>query len=50
MKKIISELVFAISLLLIFGIVGGVEHGQPLTNMLWCIPLLFLMGVSKCIA
>lgn len=39
MKKI-SMLAMVISLIAMIGIVGGVEHGEPLINMLWCIPCL----------
>ena len=46
MKKKICGFIFGISLLLIIGIVGGVDCGEPLTNVLWCIPLLAAMGIS----
>lgn len=44
MKKI-SMLAMVISLIAMLGIVGGVERGEPLINMLWCIPCL----ASACI-
>lgn len=34
-----------ICLVLIIGIFGNVEHGGSLWNLLWCIPLLAVMGV-----
>ena len=39
MKKI-SILAVIVSLTAMIGIVGGVENGEPLINMLWCIPCL----------
>lgn len=44
MKKI-SMFAMVISLIAMLGIVGGVERGEPLINMLWCIPCL----ASACI-
>lgn len=46
MKKLICGAISFASLFLIYGIVGGVEHGESLANMLWCIPLLLVMYVS----
>jgi hypothetical protein len=46
MKKKICAAVFGISLFLIIGLVGGVECGEPLSNLLWCLPL----GVAMCVS
>lgn len=44
MKKI-SALVVVIGFIMIMGIVGGVEHGEPLTNILWCIPCFIVVCI-----
>jgi hypothetical protein len=49
MKKKICGAVIAISLFLIIGIVGGVECGEPIGNLLWCCPLSMAMAVSAVI-
>jgi hypothetical protein len=46
MKRKICAAVMAISLFLIIGLIGGVDNGQPITNMLWAIPLFVAMVVS----
>jgi len=46
MKKRICATIIAISLFLIIGLVGGVECGEPVGNLLWCIPLACAMWVS----
>lgn len=46
MKQKICAFVFGTSLLLIIGIVGGIDCGEPLTNMLWTIPLGLAMVIS----
>ena len=45
MKQKICLILFALCFVLILGIVGGVENGEPLTNMLWCIPVGVLAWV-----
>ena len=49
MKKKICGAVFGISLFLIIGLVGGVECGEPLSNLFWCLPLGLAMWVSAVI-
>ena len=49
MKKTICAWVIAICIFLIIGIVGGIDHGQPLTNIIWCLPLAVAMWVSAII-
>lgn len=39
MKQKICTVLFVLSVVLFLGIVGGVENGEPLTNLLWCIPI-----------
>jgi hypothetical protein len=46
MKKKICGVVFVISFFLLVGIVGGVDCGEPVTNMFWCIPCLGAMWLS----
>ena len=46
MKNKIFGFLFGISLFLIIGIVGGIDNGQSLSNMLWGIPLTAIMIVS----
>ena len=31
---------FLLSFVLMLGIVGGIENGQPFENIWWCIPCL----------
>lgn len=38
MKKV-CVFIWVVCLILIVGLIGGVENGQPLENLLWCIPL-----------
>ena len=49
MKKTICAWVFGICLFLIIGIFGGVECGQPLSNLFWCLPLALTAVVSAVI-
>lgn len=46
MKTKICGVIFVVSFLLLIGVVGGIECGQPLSNFLWCLPLLAAMGTS----
>jgi hypothetical protein len=46
MKNKIFGFLFVVSLFLIVGIIGGVDNGEPLSNMLWCIPLTIIMIFS----
>lgn len=45
MKKVICGTLFAIGVISIYGIIGGTECGEPLSNMMWCIPIMFVMWV-----
>ena len=44
--KPLCEAIFGICLLLIIGIAGGIDCGEPLSNALWIIPLLATMGIT----
>jgi hypothetical protein len=44
-KKKICGALFTIGLFVIFGIIGGVDCGRPLTNLFWCLPIMFAMWV-----
>jgi hypothetical protein len=44
--KPLCEAIFGICLLLIIGIAGGIECGEPMRNALWFIPLLATMGIT----
>ena len=46
MKEIICSIIISVCLFLVIGIIGGVENGAPLSNLLWCFPLLTLTGIS----
>jgi hypothetical protein len=43
MKQNICLAIILIGILAITGIVGGCDHGQPLTNAWWCVPILGVM-------
>lgn len=52
MVKIIKNILRAISVLsfvLMIGVIGGVDNGEPLTNMLWTIPLFALSIFTGCL-
>ena len=46
MKQTICIIIIFVCLFLVIGIVGGIENGQPLSNALWCLPLLGFAGAS----
>ena len=46
MKRKFFGLLFVIGLFLIWGIIGGVDNGEPLSNMLWMLPIALVMWVS----
>ena len=46
MKDKICAFVIGISLFLIVGIVGGVDCGEPVTNLAWCVPLVAALGAA----
>lgn len=45
----VAAFVFGTSLLGVIGLVGGVENGMPVINLLWCIPLIALMALTVCV-
>lgn len=45
MKKTICGFICLGLFLLMVGIIGGVECGQPLSNAFWCFPISALMWV-----
>lgn len=45
MKQKICTVLFAFCIVLVLGIIGGVEGGEPLTNLIWCIPTAILAWV-----
>lgn len=46
MGKVISGAIFGICLFLIIGIAGGIDCGQPLSNLWMCLPLALIMLIS----
>ena len=46
MKQKICLAIIFLGILAITGIVGGCDNGQPLTNALWCVPILAVMLVA----
>lgn len=46
MKQKICGAILLVSSLLILGIIRGVDDGAPITNALWCIPLLCIVFIS----
>ena len=38
--QILCWIVCGVCMVLTIGLVGGVDNGEPFTNMLWCIPLM----------
>lgn len=46
MKRKICGIVFAICMVLVFGVMGKIECGEPMCNIWWCIPLLATMWAS----
>lgn len=46
MKQNICLLIIAVGLLAIIGIVGGVDFGKPLSNALWCFPIMLCMWLA----
>ena len=45
MKQKFFIVMSVLCIVLMIGIVGGVENGEPLSNMFWCIPLCVLAYV-----
>lgn len=45
MIKKICGVLFVVGVFLILGIIGGVDNGEPLSNMWWCVPVMFVMWV-----
>ena len=53
MKKIILikrllVAVVAVSLLMILGLIGNIERGGDLINVLWCVPLVAGLAIAWC--
>lgn len=48
-KKIFGTLLF-VEFLLLCGIGEGVYQGEPIANVLWCLPLFLCMYVSAKLA
>lgn len=48
--QVLCWIVCGIGLVLTIGIVGGVENGQALTNLWWCIPLMLTSLVAGFVA
>jgi hypothetical protein len=46
MKKTICEIILFVGALLMLGIMGGIECGEPIRNALWCIPIATVMVCS----
>lgn len=45
MKQKFFMVMSVLCIVLMIGIVGGVENGEPLSNMFWCIPTMLLAWV-----
>lgn len=48
-KRLIQDICFWIlfaGISLIIGIVGGVDNGQPIHNMLWTVPIFAVLFVT----
>ena len=45
MKQKICMFLVVLCIVFIIGIFGGVENGEPLTNLLWCIPAIIVAKV-----
>ena len=43
MKRKICGIIFTICMVLVFGIVGKIENGEPMSIIWWCIPLFATM-------
>lgn len=46
MKQKFFTVLSVLCVVLMIGIVGGVDCGEPVSNMLWCIPCLGAMWLS----
>ena len=47
MKEKICVAIIGICMLLIIGLFGGVDNGEPVTNLVWCVPLLAVIVVCN---
>lgn len=45
MKQKFFTVLSVLCVVLMIGIVGGVECGEPVSNLLWCIPTMLLAWV-----
>lgn len=46
MKGKICGIIFVACMVLCFGIVGAIDNGAAVSNVLWCAPAVFVMWVS----
>ena len=40
-----TDVFLMLSFLFVLGVVGGVEHGNSMSNMLWTIPVIVVDGI-----
>ena len=45
MKEKICMFLFVLCIVFILGIFGGIENGEPLTNLLWCTPAIIVAKI-----
>ena len=45
MKEKICLFIVVLCIVFILGIFGGIEHGESLTNLFWCIPAIIVAKV-----
>ena len=45
MKQKFFTVLSVLCVVLMIGIVGGVECGEPVSNLFWCIPSMFFAWV-----
>jgi hypothetical protein len=45
MKKVICRSLFILGICAMLGIIGGIDNGSPITNLLWLIPIILVMWV-----
>jgi hypothetical protein len=46
MKKFICKVLIVFGLCMILGIIGGIDNGEPVTNLLYIIPIILVIWVS----
>lgn len=45
MKKFICRILFILGICAMLGIIGGIDNGSPITNLLYIIPIILVMWV-----